>query len=82
MTHFLYFGRISDVTGCTEEDHDLPADVTSIPALRHWLDTRFGATGALQDLSVRIALDSQIALEDQALSAPREIALMPPVGGG
>jgi molybdopterin converting factor subunit 1 len=82
MAKLLYFGRLSDVTGLTEEVLDLPADVDTAGALRSWLDMRFEAGGALLEPTVRIAINNEISFDADAISAPDEIAFMPPVGGG
>lgn len=82
MQKILYFGRLSDVTGCQEERLDIPAKIETAGALRKWLDERFGANGVLLDPTVRIALDNQIVFDDTPLHAASELAFLPPVGGG
>lgn len=82
MTRLLYFGRLSDVTGKTEEMLDLPSNLETAGDLRSWLDLRFEAAGALLEPTVRIAINNEIAFDTDALSGAKEIALMPPVGGG
>ncbi|MEO0884168.1 MAG: MoaD/ThiS family protein [Pseudomonadota bacterium] len=78
----LYFGRLIDVTGKSEETHAVPNTVTDTSQLRDWLDSQYGATGALLENTVRIAINSEIVAEPAPLSGAREIAFMPPVGGG
>lgn len=82
MTRILYFGRLSDITGRTEEHLDLPSTIETTGELRTWLDLRFEADGALLEPTVRIAVNNEIAFDADDLSNPDEIALMPPVGGG
>lgn len=82
MHKILYFGRLSDVTGLTEERLDLPSDITTAGELRTWLDLRFQSEGALLDPTVRIAIDSEITLDGTPIGEATEIAFMPPVGGG
>lgn len=82
MARILYFGRVSDLTGCDSEQVDLPETVTSIAALRNWADARFSTQGAFQDPTVRIAIDSEIVTEADVLNQPIEVAFLPPVGGG
>ncbi len=82
MTKIIYFGRLSDVTGKDEERLDLPSHIETAGALRSWLDQRFEADGALMEPSVRIAINSEIIFDDEPLAQAREIAFMPPVGGG
>lgn len=76
-----YFGRLSDVAGCGEEDVDLPASVQDTLALRHWLDRRF-ATDAFVSDTVRIAIDDRLLPAPQTLEGATRIAFLPPVGGG
>lgn len=82
MTTILYFGRLSDLTGKTEEVLTIPPDVESAGQLRTWLDNRFETKGALLDPTIRIAINSEIILDTESLIGADEIALMPPVGGG
>ena len=82
MAKIIYFGRLSDVTGKTEEALDLPDNIETAGALRSWLDLRFEAGGALLEPTVRIAINNEIVFDDEALDQAEEIAFMPPVGGG
>ena len=82
MAKLLYFGRLSDITGTTEEVIDLPGSVETAGDLRSWLDIRFEAGGALLEPTVRIAINSEISFDTDAISETAEIAFMPPVGGG
>ena len=82
MIKLIYFGRLSDVTGKTEELLDLPETLETAGDLRNWLDLRFDAQGALLEPTVRIALDQEIIFDGTPLGAAQEIAFMPPVGGG
>ena len=82
MAQILYFGRLSDVTGRDGETLDIPADITDTVALRHWLDERNAADGALLEKSVRLAINSEIVVDPHPVSDRDEIAFLPPVGGG
>ncbi len=82
MAKLLYFGRLSDVTGRSEEQLDLPSGIATAGDLRNWLDLRFEASGALLEPTVRIAINNEISFDTSAISNGDEIALMPPVGGG
>ena len=82
MAKLLYFGRLGDVTGRSEEQLDLPSDIATAGDLRNWLDLRFEASGALLEPTVRIAINNEISFDTSAISNGDEIALMPPVGGG
>ncbi len=82
MPKLLYFGRISDLTGVTEEEQTLPDDVSTAGQLRTWLDLRFDAGGELLEQTVRIAINNQLCFDSERISEGDEIAFMPPVGGG
>lgn len=82
MATLLYFGRLGDLTGTSRESLELPATVETAADLRHWLDLRFNASGALLEPTVRIAVNNEIVFDANAVSDSDEIALMPPVGGG
>ncbi|MEC7289303.1 MAG: MoaD/ThiS family protein [Pseudomonadota bacterium] len=82
MAKLLYFGRLSDVTGATAEDLQLPDTIATAGQLRSWLDLRFEANGALLEPTVRIAVNSELCFDSTELSNADEIAFMPPVGGG
>lgn len=82
MVRILYLGRLSDVTGLTQEELSLPENLMTTGELRAWLDNRFDANGALLEPSVRVALDSEFVFDRDSVLAAREIAFMPPVGGG
>lgn len=82
MAKLIYFGRLSDVSGKSEEMLDLPASIETASDLRAWLDLRFEADGALLEPTVRIAINSEITFDGAVVSDADEIALMPPVGGG
>lgn len=82
MVRLLYFGKLVDVSGRAEESLSLPESVMDSAALRQWLDTRFGAGGEMLEPTVRIAVDGEIVVDPYDLRGAKEIALMPPVGGG
>ncbi len=82
MAKILYFGRLSDVTGLTEESLALPEGISTAGDLRRWLDLRFETQGSLLEPTVRIAVNNEIVFDAQSISPNDEIAFMPPVGGG
>lgn len=82
MVQLVYLGRLSDVSGQMTEDCELPDHVGDTSGLRVWLDRRFRSDGAFTHATVRIALDGEIVADPYPLRGAREIALMPPVGGG
>jgi len=82
MAKLLYFGRLGDIAGAAEEGLQLPADISTAGQLRHWLDLRFNAEGALLEPTIRIAVNNELCFDETAITDRDEIAFMPPVGGG
>ena len=82
MTTLIFLGRLADMTGTSEEHLDLPDAIKTTDDLRAWLNARFSDATSGFDQSVRIALDSEICAEPASLGAAKEIAFLPPVGGG
>ncbi|MAP95373.1 MAG: molybdopterin synthase sulfur carrier subunit [Ponticaulis sp.] len=82
MLELLYFGKLGDVTGKTSEQIELPPSVPDLNSLRQWIDERFEADGIFLEPTVRIAVDNEIKSNDFKISNAREIAFLPPVGGG
>ena len=78
----LYFGKLTDITGMSDETVDLPDVIRSTRDLRLWLEDRFANTGIFLQPTTRIALDGELLGDLETLGTPKEIALMPPVGGG
>lgn len=82
MITLVYLGRLADITGTPQEALVLPDTLGTTADLRAWLKTRFTGLGPDFDTSVRIALDNEICNEPAPLGSAREIAFLPPVGGG
>ena len=82
MATLLYFGRLSDTTGCSSEQIELPSQITDSITLRNWVDKRFGLQGALLEPTIKLAINNAFAIEPAVVSNTDEIAFMPPVGGG
>lgn len=84
MTQLLYFAWVREMIGTDSETLALPAEATTVAALLDWLSTRSpGHAAALADRSrIRIAVDQHFASASTSLTAPREIAIFPPVTGG
>lgn len=82
MVQLLYFGRLSDLAGRSEEALTLPETVTTTSELRSWLDLRFESEGALLEPTVRLAVNNEIVFDPHPVTKGDEIAFMPPVGGG
>lgn len=82
MAKLLFFGRLADIVGQPSQSVCLPGEIEDTLALRAWLDTRYSTRGALQEKTVRIAINSEIVVDPAPLTNADEIAFMPPVGGG
>ena len=80
----LYFAKRREAMGRDREELELPAEVTTVAALRNWLvargapwDAAFGETRRL-----RAAVNQDMARDDTPLTAGAEVAFFPPVTGG
>jgi molybdopterin synthase sulfur carrier subunit len=84
MVKLLYFARMRQIVGTSEEALDLPASVKTIRELIDWLKARDeGYAHAFADLRVvRAAVDQTHAPFETEIAGAREIAFFPPVTGG
>jgi len=77
----LYFAAVRELVGIDEESVFLPRDVTTVGALRTWIererDALRGRLGA-----VRLARNEEFARDEDALADGDVIAFIPPVAGG
>ncbi|MEM7662697.1 MAG: MoaD/ThiS family protein [Pseudomonadota bacterium] len=78
----LYFGKLTDLTGKSEETEAPPSSIADTTSLRQWIDNIYDGGGALLDATIRIAVDNEIVAEPAPIVGAAEIAFMPPVGGG
>ena len=80
----LYFARVRQMVGKSEEEIDLPASIATVGGLIDWLKGRDeGYAHAFADLRlVRAAIDQTHAQFDAPINGAREIAFFPPVTGG
>jgi molybdopterin synthase catalytic subunit len=76
----LFFGITHDLTGCAEEQVELP-DGESLAGLRRRYETRFPRLVSVGD-SLLLAVNHEIAHDATALRDGDEVAFMPPVSGG
>jgi molybdopterin converting factor subunit 1 len=76
----LLFGIVREIVG--EGRLSIPADagIANVADLREWLTTEYPQFGGLSSLA--IAVNSEYAHDDMALTEAAEIALIPPVSGG
>jgi sulfur-carrier protein len=80
----VYLARLREAFGGASERIELPADVTTVGALRTWLAGRGGAwaTELAPGRAVRIAVNHELASADSTIRGGDEVALFPPVTGG
>jgi molybdopterin synthase sulfur carrier subunit len=79
-----YFARLREAVGRDVETIDLPAEVTTVGALRGWLIAR-GAPWAEAFTGIRrirAAVAQEMANDETILSDGAEVAFFPPVTGG
>lgn len=80
----LYFARLREAVGRDRETLELPAEVTTVGALRAWLIAR-GApwSEAFTEIKrIRAAVAQEMARDDTRLTEGAEVAFFPPVTGG
>lgn len=84
MPKLIYFAWVRERIGKTEEDVDLPAEVTTVADLLLWLKSRGEEfESALQHPEViRVAINQEHVDHREMVAGAREIALFPPMTGG
>ena len=77
----LYFAALRELMGVDEEEVALPPPITTIGALKAWLE---GARPPLKGrlATVRLARNEEFATDDEGLADGDVVALIPPVAGG
>ncbi len=80
----LYFARLREAIGRERDDFALPADVTTLGALRAWLIAKGAPWAAAFDevKRIRAAVGQAMASDDTPLADGAEVAFFPPVTGG
>jgi molybdopterin synthase sulfur carrier subunit len=80
----LYFARLREALGTSEEEFVLPDGVRSIGDLAAFLRGRGGAWATELGVgkAVRVAVNQDMADLDTAIRGGEEIAFFPPVTGG
>lgn len=84
MVHIVYFAWVRERIGKSEEDIDLPADVTTARALITYLTTlgeEYEAAFEFPDV-IRIAVNQEHIDHDESIVGAREIGIFPPMTGG
>ena len=80
----LYFARLREAFGCSEEQVVVPAGIGDVAALLEWLRARGGgfAVELQSGRAFRVAVDQQMAAAHTRLHDDAEVAVFPPVTGG
>ena len=78
----LYFARLRERMGRSEEALTVPAEIVDVAGLRTWLIARGDpwAQAFADETRLRAAVDQRMARDDTPLGA--EVAFFPPVTGG
>lgn len=80
----LYFARLREQFGTSQEQPDLPSEVRTLGALIDWLRARGGvwAEHLAEGRAYRTAVNQDLAGADTPLAENDEVAIFPPVTGG
>lgn len=80
----LYFASLREQVACSREQVELPHEVQTVGGLRVWMLARGEpfASALAQGKAVRVAVNQQMARDDQAIVNGVEVAYFPPVTGG
>lgn len=80
----LYFAWLKQKTGVSEEEVELPGEVTTVGQLLDWLAGRGDgyAEAVANRKTVRVAVNQEYAQADDPVKNGDEVALFPPVTGG
>ena len=80
----VYFAWVRERIGKTDEDVEVPANVTTVADLANWLAGRGEeyAHAFENPAVVRAAIDKRHVKPDTVLAGAREIAFFPPMTGG
>jgi molybdopterin converting factor small subunit len=72
----LYFGQLTDITGCTSQQMSLVTDTDTLRKLLFELYPR------LQQVKFMIAINNKLVSGNEPIPEDARIALMPPFSGG
>lgn len=79
----LFFARLRDDLGTSEESLPLPDGVTTVDDLRRYFAQRGDAWQAAMDMQgLFIAVGQKVVDWDTTLNGTEEVAFFPPVTGG
>lgn len=84
MLRVLYFAKLREDLGRSAETVELPAEVTTVAALRAHLIARGAPYGQAfaANRAIRVAVNQDLADPDTPVRAGDEVAFFPPVTGG
>jgi molybdopterin synthase sulfur carrier subunit len=78
----LYFASLREALGVDREQLALPADTSSVMALRAHLLARGNAWSALSAPRIRAAVNQALVSDSAPVADGDEVAFFPPVTGG
>ncbi|MBT4889034.1 MAG: molybdopterin converting factor subunit 1 [Rhodospirillales bacterium] len=80
----IYFAWVREKTGISEEDINLPSEVSTVSQLVEWLINRGdNYQSAFADLKViKVAVNQDYVSFDTSIKDGDEVAFFPPVTGG
>ncbi|XUY28222.1 molybdopterin converting factor subunit 1 [Agrobacterium sp. rho-8.1] len=84
MVRIVYFAWVRERIGKSEEDIDLPANVTTARELISYLTTlgdEYEAAFEFPDV-IRVAVDQEHIDHGESILGAREIGIFPPMTGG
>ncbi len=84
MVHIVYFAWVRERIGKSEDDLDLPSDVTTARGLITYLATlgeEYEAAFEFPDV-IRVAVNQEHIDHDESIVGAREIGIFPPMTGG
>ncbi|MES5097694.1 molybdopterin converting factor subunit 1 [Agrobacterium sp. BA1120] len=84
MVHIVYFAWVRERIGKSEEDIDLPAEVTTARQLIQHLSTlgdEYEAAFEFPDV-IRVAVNQEHIDHDESIAGAHEIGIFPPMTGG
>lgn len=74
-----YFGLLSEITNCNEEQLELKSNVATLLGLKNEIESRFPA---FQKTAFCIALNHTLCNEEVTLNEDDVVAFLPPFAGG
>lgn len=80
----LYFARLREALGLSNEEAAIPDDIADVSGLMRWLAERGGAWQEQFDgcHQIRAALNQELVPDTAGIKAGDEVAFFPPVTGG